>query len=71
MVETRNAQTSRGRPPSAATQRHVHKLIHNALADAYRLELVARNVAAQVKAPPMARDQRVAICSARGGHDRP
>jgi integrase len=58
MVETRNAQTARGRPPSAATQRHVHKLIRNALADAHRLELVARNVAAQVKAPPMARQRR-------------
>jgi integrase len=58
IVETRNAQTSRGRPPSAATQRHVHKLIRNALADAHRLELVGRNVASQVKAPPMARQRR-------------
>ncbi len=58
IVETRNAQTSRGRPPSAATQRHVHKLIRNALGDAYRMELVTRNVAALVKAPPMTRQRR-------------
>lgn len=58
VAETRNAETSRGRPPSAATQRHVHKLIRNALADAHRLELVTRNVASQVKAPPMARQRR-------------
>jgi hypothetical protein len=45
------AETSRRRPPSAATQRQVHTLIRNALGDAYRLELVTRNVAAQVKAP--------------------
>jgi integrase len=58
VVETRNAETSRGRPLSAATQRHVHKLIRNALGDAHRLELVTRNVAAQVKAPPMTRQRR-------------
>jgi integrase len=58
IAETRNAETSRKRTPSAATQRHVHKLIRNALADALRLELVTRNVAAQVKAPPMARQRR-------------
>jgi integrase len=58
VAETRKAETSRGRPPSAATQRHVHKLIRNALADAYRLELVTRNVATQVKAPPMTRERR-------------
>jgi hypothetical protein len=60
IVETRNAETSRRRPPSAATQRQVHTLIRNALGDAYRLELVTRNVAAQVKAPPMARQRRPA-----------
>jgi len=58
IVETRNSHTSRGRPPSAATQRHVHKLIRNALGDAFRMELVTRNVAMQVKAPPMARQRR-------------
>jgi len=58
IVETRNAETSRGRPPSAATQRQVHTLVRNALGDAYRLELVTRNVAAQVKSPPMARQRR-------------
>lgn len=58
IAETRNAETSRKRTPSAATQRHVHKLIRNALGDALRLELVTRNVAAQVKAPPMARQRR-------------
>lgn len=58
IVETRNAETSRGRPPSPATQRQVHTLIRNALADAYRLELVTRNVVAQVKAPPMVRQRR-------------
>ena len=58
VAETRNSQTSLGRTPSAATQRHVHKLVRNALGDALRLELVTRNVAAQVKAPPMARQRR-------------
>jgi integrase len=57
IVETRNAETSRGHPPSAATQRQIHTLIRNTLGDAYRLELVTRNVAAQVKAPPMARQR--------------
>jgi integrase len=32
--------------------------MRNALGDAYRLELVTRNVAAQVKAPPLARERR-------------
>lgn len=59
--ETRTTTTSRGRPPSAATQRHVHKLLRNALADAYRLELVTRNVAVQVKAPPVGREPRPAL----------
>jgi integrase len=36
----------------------VYKLVRNALGDAYRMELVARNVAAQVKAPPMASQRR-------------
>lgn len=58
VAETRNSQTSRGSAPSAATQRHVHKLVRNALGDAYRMELVSRNVASQVKAPPMARQRR-------------
>lgn len=58
VAETRNSQTSLGRTPSAATQRHVHKLVRNALGDALRLELVTRNAATQVKAPPMARQRR-------------
>ena len=58
VAETRNSQTSLGRTPSDATQRHVHKLVRNALGDALRLELVRRNVATQVKAPPMARQRR-------------
>jgi integrase len=56
--ETRTRPTSRGTPPSAATQRHVHKLIRNALGDAYRMELVTRNVAVQVKAPPVSHQRR-------------
>jgi integrase len=58
LTETRTAQTSRGTAPSAATLRHVYKLIRNALGDAYRMELVTRNVATQVKAPPLARERR-------------
>ena len=58
VTETRDSQTSRGIPPSAATLRHVYKLIRNALGDAYRMELITRNVATQVKAPPLARDRR-------------
>src|SRR5215467_13791593 len=50
--------TARGRPPSAATLRHVYKLMRNALADAYRMELVTRNVATQVKPPPLSRERR-------------
>ncbi|OAA21855.1 site-specific recombinase XerD [Frankia sp. EI5c] len=37
---------------SAGSVRHVHSLIRNALAEAERLDLVARNVAKAVKAPP-------------------
>lgn len=55
---TRKSETSRGRPPSASTLRHVHTLIRNALNDAYLMELVTRNVAAQVKAPPIPRKRR-------------
>ena len=58
VAETRATQTSRGTPPSATTVQHVYKLVRNALADAYRMELVTRNVAAQVKAPPLIRDRR-------------
>jgi hypothetical protein len=58
VTETRNSQTSRGTAPSAATLRHVYKLIRNALGDAHRMELVTRNVATLVKAPPLARDRR-------------
>ena len=53
VTETRNCKTSRGTPPSASTLRHVYKLIRNALGDAFRMELVTRNVATQVKAPPL------------------
>jgi integrase len=55
---TRSTETAHGRPPSAATLRHVYKLVRNALGDAYRLELVTRNVATQVKPPPLNRDRR-------------
>jgi len=58
VTETRATRTSRGTPPSAATVQHVYKLVRNALADAYRLEFVTRNVAAQVKASPLIRDRR-------------
>jgi integrase len=58
VLETRNGQTSRGSAPSTATLQHVHKLIRNALADAYRMELVTRNVATQVKTPPMNNQRR-------------
>ena len=61
VTETRNGQTSRGTPPSASTLRHVYKLIRNALGDAYRMELVTRNVATQVKAPPIDRQRRVGL----------
>jgi len=57
----RNVRTSRGTPPSASTLRHVYKLIRNALGDAYRMELVTRNVATQVKAPPIDRQRRVGL----------
>lgn len=55
---TRTSETARGRPPSAATLRHVYKLMRNALGDAYRMELVTRNVATQVKPPPLSRERR-------------
>jgi integrase len=61
VTETRNGQTARGTPPSASTLRHVYKLIRNALGDAYRMELVTRNVATQVKAPPLDRHRRVGL----------
>jgi integrase len=61
VTETRTGQTSRGTPPSASTLRHVYKLIRNALGDAYRMELVTRNVAMQVKAPPLSKERRVAL----------
>jgi integrase len=38
--------------------RHVHTLLRNALNDAYRMELVTRNVAGEVKAPPKPREGR-------------
>jgi integrase len=58
VTQTRNTRTSRGTPPSASTLRHVYKLVRNALGDAYRMELVTRNVAAQVKAPPLSTQRR-------------
>jgi integrase len=61
VTETRSTQTSRGTPPSASTLRHVYKLIRNALGDAYRMELVTRNVAMQVKAPPLSKERRVGL----------
>jgi integrase len=59
VTETRNCTTSRGTPPSASTLRHVYKLIRNALGDAFRMELVIRNVATQVKAPPLNNKRRM------------
>jgi integrase len=41
--------------------RHVYKLVANALGDAYRMELVTRNVATQVKAPQIDRQRRVGL----------
>ena len=67
VTETRNSQTSRGTPPSASTLRHVYKLIRNALGDAYRMELVTRNVATQVKAPPLSKERRMAWTWQRPG----
>ena len=61
VMETRNSQTSRGTAPSASTLRHVYKLIRNALGDAYRMELVTRNVATQVKAPPLSSQRRTGL----------
>lgn len=58
VTETRATPTSRGTPPSTTTVQHVYKVVRNALADAYRMELVTRNVAAQVKTPPLIRDRR-------------
>jgi integrase len=53
VTQTRNSTTARGTPPSASLLRHVYKLVRNALGDAFRMELVTRNVATQVKAPPL------------------
>jgi integrase len=61
VTETRDTQTSRGTPPSASTLRHVYKLVRNALGDAYRMELVSRNVATQVKAPPLSSQPRAGL----------
>ena len=61
VTETRTSQTSRGTPPSASTMRHVYKLLRNALGDAHRMELVTRNVATQVKAPPLNNNRRVGL----------
>jgi integrase len=47
--------------PSASTLRHVYKLVRNTLGDAYRMELVTRNVATQVKAPPLSSQHRVGL----------
>ena len=61
VTETRNSRTARGTPPSASTLRHVYKLVRNALGDAYRMELVTRNVATQVKAPPLNNNRRASL----------
>jgi hypothetical protein len=61
VTETRNSQTARGTPPSASTLRHVYKLVRNGLGDAYRMELVTRNVATQVKAPPLSSQRRLGL----------
>jgi hypothetical protein len=39
----------------------VYKLVRNTLGDAYRMELVTRNVATQVKAPPLSSQHRVGL----------
>ncbi len=36
----------------------LYKLLRNAMGDVYRMELVTRNVATQVKAPPVPRQRR-------------
>src|SRR5215471_20512253 len=61
VTETRTSRTARGTPPSAATLRHVYKLVRNALGDAYRMELVTKNVATQVKAPPLNNNRRAGL----------
>jgi integrase len=61
VTETRKSRTARGTPPSASTLRHVYKLVRNALGDAYRMELVTRNVATQVKAPPLNNNRRAGL----------
>src|SRR5215471_14701628 len=61
VTQTRNSTTARGTPPSASLLRHVYKLIRNALGDAYRMELVTRNVATQVKAPPLNTERRLGL----------
>jgi integrase len=45
----------------AHVQRHVYKLVRNALGDAFRMELVTRNVATQVKAPPLKNKRRLGL----------
>ncbi|WP_163554270.1 tyrosine-type recombinase/integrase [Candidatus Frankia alpina] len=49
----RLVSTARKAGLSAGSVRHVHSLIRNSLAEAERLDLVARNVAKAVKAPPV------------------
>ena len=61
VTETRNSRTARGTPPSASTLRHVYKLVRNARGDAYRMELVTRNVATQLKAPPLNNNRRAGL----------
>jgi integrase len=61
VTQTRNSTTSRGTPPGASLLRHVYKLIRNTLGDAFRMELVTRNVATQVKAPPLNTKRRVGL----------
>lgn len=66
VAETRATHTSRGTPPNATTVQHVYKLVRNALADAYRMEMVTRNVAAQVKARPTAPSESAIVSLAQG-----
>ena len=61
LLETK---TAAGLAP--ATVRHIHGLIRNALADAERHELIARNVAKAVR-PPSIRRRRAAGPDDRGG----
>jgi integrase len=58
-----NAGGRRGEPLSALTVRHCHRLLHKALGDAMRRELVTRN-AANLTAPPRVARKKMRILDA-------